>query len=72
MYIYNFKKNFCHGNPVHSGSGSPHYRAFMITSRHTTIGRIPLDKLPVQTESSTWQHTTLKKDRHPCLNFAAT
>jgi hypothetical protein len=27
-----------------SGSGSPRYRGFMITLRHTTLGRTPLDK----------------------------
>ena len=27
-----------------SGPGSPHYRGFTITLRHTTVGRTPLDE----------------------------
>ena len=33
-----------HGATAPSGPGSPHYRGFMITLRHTTLGRTPLDE----------------------------
>jgi hypothetical protein len=52
---------FFHGATASSGPGPPHYRGFTITLRHTTLGRTPLDA-----ETSTWQHTTLTRDRHPC------
>jgi hypothetical protein len=49
------------------GSGPPHYRAFMITLRHTALGRTPLDKWSARrAETCTWQHTTFTTDRHPC------
>jgi hypothetical protein len=32
-----------HGARAPSGPGPPHYRDFMITLRHTTVGRTPLD-----------------------------
>ena len=35
---------FYHGATVPSGPGPPHYRRFMITLRHTTLGRTPLDE----------------------------
>jgi hypothetical protein len=47
-----------------SWSGSPHYRGFTITFRHTTLGRTPLS------EWSPWlrdNKTTLTTDRYPCL-----
>jgi hypothetical protein len=33
-----------HGATAPSGPGSPRYRGFTITHRHTTLGRIPLDE----------------------------
>ena len=30
--------------PLPSGSGPPHSRGFLITQRHTTVGRTPLDE----------------------------
>jgi hypothetical protein len=33
-----------HGATAPSGPGPPHYRGFMITLRHTTLGRTPLDE----------------------------
>jgi len=33
-----------HGAAAPSGPMPPHYRGFMITLRHTTLGRTPLDE----------------------------
>jgi len=41
------------------------YRGFMITLRHTTLGRTPLDEWWSNAETSTWQHTTPTRDKHP-------
>jgi len=35
------------------------------THTQTTLGRTPLDDDQPESETSTWQHTTLKRDRHP-------
>jgi hypothetical protein len=35
---------FSSGTTAPSGPGPPHYRGFMITLRHITFGRTPLDK----------------------------
>jgi hypothetical protein len=35
---------FFHGATVPSGPGPPHCGGFTITSRHTTLGRTPLDE----------------------------
>jgi hypothetical protein len=35
---------YFHGATAPSGPGPPHYRGFMITLRHTTLGRTPLDE----------------------------
>jgi hypothetical protein len=35
---------FCHGTTAPIGPGPPHYRAFTITLRQTTLGRTPLDE----------------------------
>jgi hypothetical protein len=47
-----------------SGPRTFHCRGFTI--RHTTLGRISLDKWSVQRRDHTWQHTTLTTERHPC------
>ena len=36
------------------------------THTPTTFGRTPLDSDQPNAETSTWQHTTLRRDRHPC------
>jgi hypothetical protein len=46
---------FFHGAITPSGPSPLHCWRFMITLRHTTVGRIPLDE---------WQYTTFT--RHPC------
>jgi hypothetical protein len=35
---------FPHGATTRIGPGSPHYRGFTITLRHTILGRTPLDE----------------------------
>jgi len=54
------------GATAPSGPGPSHYRAF-------TINLIPPHKVgllwtsdQLDAETSTWQHTTLTTDRHPC------
>ena len=42
IYIYIYIYIFFHGAAAPSGPGPPHYRSFMITIRHNTLGRIPL------------------------------
>jgi len=42
FYIQRFF--FCHGATAPSGPRPPHYRGFIITLRHTTLGRTPLDE----------------------------
>ena len=37
-----------HGATAPSGPGTPHYRGFAITLRHTTLGRTPLDEWPAR------------------------
>jgi hypothetical protein len=37
---------------------------------HTTLGRTSLDELPAYRRDHNWQHPTLTKDRHSCLEPA--
>jgi len=39
------------------------------TQRRATVGRAPLDDDQSVAETSTWQHTTLTTDKHPCHGF---
>jgi hypothetical protein len=50
-----------------TGPGPPHYPGFTITLRHTphSVGLLLARDRP-DAETSTWQHTTLTRDRHPC------
>jgi hypothetical protein len=54
-------------NSPPSGPGPPHCRGFTITFRHTThsVGVLWRSDQP-DAETSTWQHTTLTRGRHPC------
>jgi hypothetical protein len=54
---------FFHGATARNGLGPPHYPGFTITLKHTTLGRTS-DK--PDAETTTWQHTTLTRDGHPC------
>jgi hypothetical protein len=62
-YIYYF---FMAQQPP-SGPGPPQYRGFTITLRHTphSVGLLWTSNRP-DAETSTWQHTTLTRDRYPC------
>jgi len=59
-----------HGATTPSGTGPPHYRGFTITQAqaHTHIHSFGVLRTSGQAdeETSTWQHTTLIRDRHPC------
>ena len=48
-----------------SGPGTPHYGGFTITFRHTLTGLLWTNGRPVA-ETSTWLHTTITWDTHPC------
>jgi len=54
-----------HGTTAPSVPGPSQYRDFTITLRHTTLGRTSLDEWSTNVETSTWQHITLTRDRHP-------
>jgi hypothetical protein len=56
----------CHGTTARIGPRPPHYGGFMIKPRYNTLGRTLLDVDQPDTETSTWQRTTLTKDRYPC------
>jgi len=47
------------------GRGPPHCQGFMMTLRHTTFSRTPLDEWSARSRDL-WQHTTNTWDRHPC------
>jgi len=55
---------FYHGATAPSRSRPTHYRGFMITLRHTTLGRTPLDEWSAR--RSGLYLVTLTRDRHPC------
>ena len=38
----------------------------LITLRHTTVGRTLLDGWSAVADTSTWQHTTFKREKYPC------
>jgi hypothetical protein len=60
------KNFFPNGARAPSGPRPPHYRGFAITLRHThSVGLSWTSDQPVA-ETSTWQHTTLARDRHSC------
>jgi hypothetical protein len=42
--LWFLKFRFFHGTTAPCGPGPPHYRGFIITLRHTTLGRTPLDE----------------------------
>jgi hypothetical protein len=49
LVLENWNQFFCPiGSTAPSGPGPPHYRGFMITLRHTTLGRTPLDEWSAQ------------------------
>jgi hypothetical protein len=52
------------GTTAPSGPGPPHYQGFVITLKHS-VGLLWTSDQPIA-EISTWQHTTLTRDRHLC------
>jgi len=56
--------NFYHRATTPCGAGPLQFRGFMITLRHTTLRRTPLDESSARPKTSTWQHTTEIHD--PC------
>ena len=54
---------FVFGATTPNGPGPPHSRGFLDHTPHTTVGRTTDQP---EAETSTWQHTTLTTDRHPC------
>jgi len=58
---------FVSGATAPIGPGPPHSRGFLITHNDAphSVGLIWTNDQPVA-ETSTWQHTTLATDRHPC------
>jgi len=48
-YVTDIEHFYYHFATAPSGPGPPHYREFVTTLRHTTVGRTPLD------EWSTWR-----------------
>ena len=61
---------FWHDSPPPSGPWPPHSRGFYITHNDTqqSVGLLWTgDQLVSQT--STWQHTTLTTDKHPCFRW---
>jgi hypothetical protein len=58
---------FSNGATAPSGPRPLHYRGFTISLRHTpqSVGLLWTRDQP-DAETSTWYHTTLTRDRHPC------
>jgi len=49
-----------------TGPGPSHFLGFMITLRHTVLGRTRLEEWSARRrQTSTWEHTTLTRDSHP-------
>ena len=64
-YVKIIKEVFFHGARPPSGPGPPH-RGFMITPRHTTLGRTPLDEWSARRRDLYLTPTTLTTDKYPC------
>ena len=55
---------FYHSATAPSGARPPHYRGFMVTLRHTTLGRTTLDEWSAPRRDLYLTHNTRKS--HPC------
>jgi len=64
--VMKYKCFFFHGATAPNEPGPLHKRGFTITLRHTTVGSTPLEKWSADAVTSTGQHTTPTKDKHPC------
>jgi len=51
------------------GIGPPLFRDFTITLRYTHSVRLLWTNDQLVAETSTWQHTTLTTNRHPCTRW---
>jgi hypothetical protein len=62
------------GTTAPSGPGPPHYQGFIITLRHTTLGRTPLDEWSAQCKDIyLTTHNTLKRQTYmPLAGFKPT
>ena len=56
---------FYYGSTANSGPSHPYCGGFTITDTSHLVGLLWTSDQP-DTVTSTWQHTTLKTDRHPC------
>jgi hypothetical protein len=54
-----------HGSTAPSGQGSPHYRGFTITLRHTTFRRTPLDEWSARHRDLYLTTHNIARDSHP-------
>jgi hypothetical protein len=50
------------GATASSGPGPPHYQGFMITLRHTILGRTPLDRVARRRDLSLTTNNTLIRE----------
>jgi len=67
LFVCLFGLFVCFGATAPSGPGPPHARGFYITHNDApqSVGLLwTSDQLVAET--STWQHTTLTTDKHPC------
>jgi hypothetical protein len=75
MSYNNCTLHFLLGATAPSGAGTPHSLGFYITHNDASqLVRLLRTSDKLVTETSTWQHTTLTTDRHPCppLGFEPT
>jgi hypothetical protein len=65
---------FFHGETAPSGPGPPHYQGFMITLRHTTLSRTPLDEWSAQRRDLylTTHNTDKRQTSLPPVGFEPT
>ena len=58
--------NSLHVTTAPRGPGPSHYRGFQFTLRQTDLVVLLWTRYLPVAETSTWQHTILTRDRHPC------
>jgi hypothetical protein len=73
---FSFNIIYSHSETAPSEPESPHDRSLTITLRHThththSVGVLWKSDQP-ETQNCTWQHTTLKRDSHPCYRVVRT
>jgi len=64
LHCYSIFVCFSRDSPQWARASS--FTSFLDHTQHTTVGRTPLEDDQSVAETSTWQHTTLTTDRHPC------